>query len=183
MTIFWTVGFYLVLTYMPTFTQKYAGLTKAQSLWANTIGLFIIVAAIPVAGMLSDRIGRKPLLLVSAISFLVLSYPMLQFTLGQTAFWAIVGVQASFAVMLAIFSGPGPAAIAEIFPTRGRATWMSSAYSLAVAIFGGFAPFIATWLIEQTGTPLAPAFYLMVAAAVSSIVILTIRETAHLDLD
>ena len=62
---------------------------------------------------------------------------------------------------------PGPAAISEIFPTRSRSTWMSAGYSLAVAVFGGFAPFIATWLIAKTATPVSPSYYVMAAAALS----------------
>jgi MFS transporter, MHS family, proline/betaine transporter len=78
-----------------------------------------------------------------------------------------------------LFSGPGPAAIAEIFPTSGRSTWMSAGYSVAAAIFGGFAPYVATWLIAITGSPLAPTYYLMAAALVSMVVIAGLRETAH----
>jgi MHS family proline/betaine transporter-like MFS transporter len=81
-------------------------------------------------------------------------------------------------VAIGLFSGPGPAAIAEIFPTRVRSTWMSGAYSVAVAIFGGFAPFIATWLIARTGSPLAPTAYLIAAGLASLVVILRLEETA-----
>jgi MHS family proline/betaine transporter-like MFS transporter len=82
-------------------------------------------------------------------------------------------------LMIALFSGPGPAAIAEIFPTRVRSTWMATGYSLAVAIFGGFAPYIATWLIDKTGSPISPTYYLIAAAIVSTAVIWSLRETAH----
>jgi MHS family proline/betaine transporter-like MFS transporter len=91
---------------------------------------------------------------------------------------AILLSQLALSLAIAVFSGPGPAAIAEIFPTGRRSTWMSTGYSLAVAVFGGFAPFIATWLIDRTGNPLSPAFYLMAAAAVSTLVIAQLRETA-----
>ena len=70
-------------------------------------------------------------------------------------------------------------AIAEIFPTRTRSTWMTSGYALAVAIFGGFAPFISVWLISTFNSPIAHSFYLIAAAIVSTIVIATLRETAH----
>ena len=73
----------------------------------------------------------------------------------------------------------GPAAIAEIFPTRGRSTWMSSSYALAVAIFGGFAPFVSQWLIDTTGSKMAPTAIVMAAAAISFIIIAGLRETAH----
>ena len=62
-------------------------------------------------------------------------------------------MQILFAILIAMFSGPGPAAIAEIFPTRTRSTWMTSGYALAVAIFGGFAPFISVWLIDRFKSP------------------------------
>jgi MHS family proline/betaine transporter-like MFS transporter len=78
-----------------------------------------------------------------------------------------------------MFSGAGPAAIAEMFPTRERSTWMTSGYALAVAIFGGFAPFIAVYLIDRFNSPLAHTFYLIAAAIVSTIVIAMMRETAH----
>jgi MFS transporter, MHS family, proline/betaine transporter len=84
--------------------------------------------------------------------------------------------------MIAMFSGPGPAAIAEIFPTHCRSTWMSTGYSLATCIFGGFAPFIATWLINATGSPISPVYYLIVAAIVSAVVVMSLRETAHEEL-
>jgi MHS family proline/betaine transporter-like MFS transporter len=177
-TIVWTVAYYLVLAYMPTFTQKHAGLTPADALWATTVGLLVLVVATPFAGALSDRVGRKPLLIASCACLVLLPYPLFALMLGQAQAGTIVLVQAVFALAIALFSGPGPAAIAEIFPTRVRSTWMSTGYSLAVAIFGGFAPFIATWLIARTGSPLSPTAYLIAAGIVSLLVILGLEETA-----
>ena len=91
----------------------------------------------------------------------------------------LILVQILFALLISCFSGAGPAAISEMFPTRMRSTWMTSGYALAVAIFGGFAPFIAVYLIDRFGSPLAHTFYLMAAAVVSTIVIAMMRETAH----
>jgi MHS family proline/betaine transporter-like MFS transporter len=177
-TIVWTVAYYLVLAYMPTFTQKHAGLTQAQALWATSVGLLVLVAATPFAGALSDRFGRKPLLILACVCLILLPYPLFALMLGAAQLEAIVLVQAVFALAIALFSGPGPAAIAEIFPTRVRSTWMSTGYSLGVAVFGGFAPFIATWLIARTGSPLSPTLYLIAAGIVSLLVILRLEETA-----
>lgn len=177
-TILWTVAFYIVLAYMPTFTQKYAGLSRTESLWSNTLGLLVAVVAIPAMGYLSDRVGRKPLLLVASIGFLVLTYPLFWLMAGGASLITVVLIQTVFALLLAAYSGAGPAAIAELFPTQQRSMWMSTAYSLAVAIFGGFAPFIATWLIAQTGSPLAPTYYVVASAIVTTFVFLRIRETA-----
>ena len=112
----------------------------------------------------------------------LLTYPLFALMLSGASLPGIMAIQVLFGLMIAMFSGPGPAAIAEIFPTASRSTWMSTGYSLATCIFGGFAPFIATWLIGATGSPLSPTFYLIVAAIVSLIVIATLRETAHDDL-
>ena len=178
-TLLWTIAYYIFLSYMPTFLQKHAGLDRAQALWSNTLALLVLVAAVPAAGALSDRIGRKPLLLASCAAFLLLPYPLFAMLLSNPSLPTAIAVQVLFALALALFSGPGPAAIAEIFPTHMRSTWMSIGYSVAAALFGGFAPYVATWLIARTGSPLAPTWYVIGAALVSAITIATQRETAH----
>jgi MHS family proline/betaine transporter-like MFS transporter len=177
-TVLWTVAYYVMLTYLPTYTQKYAGLTPTQSLWSNTAGLLALVAAIPLMGALSDRIGRKPLLLFCCLGFVALAYPGFRLMVSGMPLLGVVLVQIGFDLVIATFSGPGPAALVELFPTRSRTTLMSIGYALSVAIFGGFAPFIATWLIRATGTPIAPTYYLIAAGLVSAATILTFRETA-----
>ncbi len=91
----------------------------------------------------------------------------------------IIAVQIVFGLIIAMFSGAGPAAISEIFPTRIRSTWMTTGYALSVAIFGGFAPYIATWLIAKTGSPISPVYYVIAAAVIGTIVIARLKETAH----
>ena len=178
-TIFWTVSYYLILTYLPTFTQRFAGLSATQALWSNTIGLVVLVAVIPFAGLLSDHIGRKPVLLTSCLSFVFLSYPLFRLLIASVHLASVIVIQVIFCLMIALFSGPGPAALSEIFPTRSRSMLMSTGYALAVAIFGGFAPYVAIWLTRTTGRPLAPTAYLIGAAMVSTVVILFLDETAH----
>jgi MHS family proline/betaine transporter-like MFS transporter len=93
-------------------------------------------------------------------------------------FGAIITLQVFGAVVIALFSGTGPAAIAEIFPTRSRSTWMTIGYALAVTIFGGFAPYIGTRLIRETGSPIACVYHVMAAVVVSGAVIYRLEETA-----
>jgi MFS transporter, MHS family, proline/betaine transporter len=181
-TIVWTVCFYVLLNYMPTYTQKYLNLSASAALWSNTIGLFVLLAFIPLMGHLSDRFGRKPLLLACCIAYIVLPYPAFSYLLAGASFIELVLVQVLFAVQISMFSGAGPAAIAEIFPTKSRSTWMTSGYALAVAIFGGFAPLLSVWLIDRFQSPLAHTFYLIAAALISTIVITRLPETAHDDL-
>jgi MHS family proline/betaine transporter-like MFS transporter len=178
-TILWTVAFYVFLTYMPTYTRTQLHLTPAESLWASTASLVALVILVPIMGALSDRIGRKKLLLTSCALCFVVPIPAFWLLTSGPGFGVIVMVQIGFSVCISLFSGPGPAAIAEIFPTKGRSLWMSSSYALAVAIFGGMAPFIAQWLIDTTGSRMAPTAYIMAAALVSFVTIAGLRETAH----
>lgn len=178
-TIIWTVSYYVMLSYMPTFLSKYAGLTPTQALTSNAIALAVLVAATPCFGWLSDRIGRKPLLLGCCAGFAVLSYALFHVILGGASFLTILAVQIFFNLFIAAFSGAAPAALCEIFPTHSRTTLLSIGYSLSTAIFGGFAPFISTWLIGATGSPIAPSLYVTAAAIISGVVIWTFRETAH----
>ncbi|MGH8632270.1 MAG: MFS transporter [Burkholderiales bacterium] len=164
---------------MPTFLQKHVMLGRSEALWATAAGLCALVVTIPLAGLLSDRFGRKPLLLAACAVFVVLPYPLFDLMLSGASLATIIAVQVVFALGIALYSGPGPAAIAEIFPTRGRSLWMSTGYSLSVAMFGGFAPFVATWLIRETGSSLSPAYYVMAAAAASMAVIFRLEESAR----
>jgi len=181
-TIVWTVGYYVMLSYMPTFLVKFAGLSQAQALWGNSIALAVLVAATPFFGLLSDRIGRKPLLLACCAAFVILPYPVFAIILDKASFPTIVGLQILVNLFIAAFSGAGPAALAELFPTHSRTLLMSVGYSLSVAIFGGFAPYIATWLIDRTGSPISPTYYLIASGVISGLVIWRFRETAHQDL-
>jgi MHS family proline/betaine transporter-like MFS transporter len=181
-TIVWTVGYYVMLSYMPTFLTKFAGLSQSQALWGNAIALAVLVAATPLFGVLSDHIGRKPLLLACCAAFVILPYPLFSIMLDKASFPTIVCLQIIINLFIAAFSGAGPAALAELFPTHSRTLLMSVGYSLSVAIFGGFAPYIATWLIDRTGSPIAPTYYLIASGIISGLVIWSFRETAHQEL-
>jgi len=178
-TIIWTVSYYLMLSYMPTFLTKYAGLTPTQALTSNSVALVVLVLSTPLFGWLSDRIGRKPLLLVCCVVFALLAYPLFRLILESRSFYTIMAIQIFFNIFIASFSGAAPATLCELFPTKSRTTLLSIGYSLATAIFGGFAPFIATWLIDRTGSPIAPTYYVIAAAVISGVVIWRFRETAH----
>jgi MHS family proline/betaine transporter-like MFS transporter len=182
-TIVWTVCFYVLLTYMPTWAARYMKLTPAATLWSNTIGLVVLIASIPVMGYLSDRYGRKPLLITCCLAFIVLPWPIFAYLAsGNASLGTLILIQMLIAVLISMFSGAGPAAIAEIFPTRRRSTWMTAGYALAVAVFGGSAPYLSVWLIAKLGSPIAPVWYLIAAAIVSTAVIWNLKETAFDDL-
>jgi MFS transporter, MHS family, proline/betaine transporter len=172
-----TAAYYISLLYMTSYFISVGKLPQPTAQLIGTICLAVFVVLIPFTGRLSDRIGRRPLLMASCIGYAVLSYPL--FMLGSSGSAPLAFV-AQFVMIFfqSLYAGPCPAAYAELFPTRVRYTALSIGYNIAVAIFGGFAPFIATWLIRETGNPLAPAFYVITAAVVTFVILTRIRETA-----
>src|ERR1700730_12711489 len=122
-----------MLRSLPSFTQKFAAWSRVEALWSSTAGIVMLVVAIPAMGFLSDRVGRRPLLLTCSIGFAILAYPIFAVIVWGSRLAVILPVQIFISLLIAFFSGPGPAAIAEIFPTRARVLWMSIGYSLAVA--------------------------------------------------
>jgi len=177
LTLHNTVAYYIPIIYMTSYIVTVSKLPPSSALWIGTSCLLVFVILIPIWGALSDRIGRKPLLLLSSGGYVVLAYPLFMLASSGSAALAMTA-QLLMIVFLSFFSGACPAAYSEILPTRVRYTALSIGYNVAVAIFGGFAPFIAQWLIGVTGSNLAPAFYLIAAAAITFVVVLRIRETA-----
>lgn len=179
LSIAWTGSFYVLLSYMPTFSQTILHLTKAEALWSNTVGLLTIVIAIPALGLASDIFGRKRVLLLACAFFALLTYPLFSLMIAYPTFQVVVTCQIIFSLLAAFYNGPAPAAMAEMFSTGSRTLWMSLGYSISNAIFGGFAPFIVTLLIKLTGSSQAPSFYIIPISIISALVILRMKETAH----
>jgi MHS family proline/betaine transporter-like MFS transporter len=172
-----TVAYYISLLYMTGYFISVAKLPQPTAQLIGTICLAIFVILIPFTGRLSDRVGRRPLLMISCIGYAVLAYPLFILGSSGSATFAFVA-QFTMIFFQSLYAGPCPAAYAELFPTRVRYTALSIGYNIAVAVFGGFAPFIATWLIRETGNPLAPAFYVIAAALITFVILTRIRETA-----
>jgi MHS family proline/betaine transporter-like MFS transporter len=148
---------------------------------STTLTLLVAMVLIPILGAFSDRVGRKPLLVVSCIGFAVLTYPLLLLMNQGNLLVAILG-HIALGVLLAIFISTSVAALTELFPTRVRYGGFSIGYNVSVAIFGGSAPYIAVYLIDATGNPLSPAFYVIFGAVATLLTVLTIKETAGTDL-
>jgi MHS family proline/betaine transporter-like MFS transporter len=172
-----TVAYYTVLTYMTTYLTGVANLPRSAALWISTGCLLVFVVMVPFMGALSDRIGRRPLFIISAGGYALLAYPGFLLASSGGVVLALI-TQLVLVILLAMYAGPGPAVYAELFPTRVRYTALSVGYNIPVAIFGGFAPFIAQWLIGATGSAIAPAFYVIFASAVTLITMIWVPETA-----
>lgn len=172
------VAFYLILSYMPTYLSTEMGMTETDSFLASTVSLATYIVFIFLMGMLSDRFGRKTMLIAASLLFLAVTVPLFSALQDQT-FAFILLIQIAFGLMLAMNDGTLPCFLAEVFPTRVRYSGFAFSFNTANALFGGTAPFIATWLISQTGDKMAPAWMLVAAAGVALLAMLCIRETAH----
>lgn len=171
------VGFYTVFTFMSTYFSETLGFSSTTAFLSIMIAGLVAMALIPPLGALADRVGRKPLLLTACALFVLLAYPL--FVLMNTGSVVLaVGAHVALAAIEALFVCTSLAAGAELFATRVRYGGFSIGYNFSVAIFGGTAPYIAVFLISRTGSPLSPAFYVIFAAALTFVTVLTMRETA-----
>lgn len=167
MVVLWTVCIYVILFYMPTFSVKVLKLPQSASFIAAMVGGGVITVFSPFTGWYSDKVGRKWLLGGASAAMLILAWPMFAMIVKAPSLATLCVFQAVFGVLIAIYTGPILAALSETFPTKVLSTGLSVAYNLAVMTFGGFASLILTWLISTTGTAMAPAFYVIFAAAFS----------------
>ena len=172
---------YYLLLYVPTYGVKTLNLPAYTGFAATLVGGIILAVFSVVAGHWSDKtVPRTRLMLITAWLFLLTAYP---------SFWLMDAYPSLASAMFAVgflnlikagYSGVLPSVLCELFPVETRAVGVAFAFSVSVTIFGGFAPFIATWLIAQTGDALSPAYYLMVTAALSIVALIAInRRTAR----
>jgi MFS family permease len=167
---------YVLLAYMPTYMSQELGMSANMSLLVPLIGMLCMMVFLPLAGAISDRVGRKKMWWISLIGLFVAVVPMFRL-MEQGAAAALIG----FAVLgllyvpqLATISATFPA----MFPTHVRYAGMAIAYNVSTSLFGGTAPAVNDWLIGVTGNILVPAYYMMVACAVGALALVFVTETA-----
>ncbi|MEU1903870.1 MFS transporter [Streptomyces hygroscopicus] len=176
----WSAAGYTFLVVMPSYLQATLNATFQQALVATVVANAGFALTILPAGLLSDRIGRRPVMLTGAVLVVVLAFPLLNVLQepGSSAFTQAVAVFAA-GVVVGLMAGPGPAMLAEMFPTRVRYTGLGLAYALSNAVFSGCAGLIITEVVQHTGEADIPAYYVAVTCAVSVLALLTLREEGH----
>ena len=175
------IGYYIMLTYIPNYltTVVKVGDVESQVITIGIyIGMMILIAPI---GKLSDRFGRRPMLKIACGGFFLLSVPAFLAINTKTAVGMIVGL-AVMALLLLPLAATIPATLPALFPTRVRYGAFAIGYNVSTSLFGGTAPLIAAALIHQTGSPLIPGFYLMVAAVVAAPAIMAMPETRDISM-
>ena len=160
-----TVSFYLITVYTPTFGKMVLKLSTTDSLVVTfCVGISNFIW-LPIIGALSDKIGRRPILLTFTILTLLTAYPVLSWLVSAPSFVRMLEVELWLSFLYASYNGAMVVALTEVMPVEVRTAGFSLAYSLATAIFGGFTPAIATWAIAATNNKAAPGLWMSFAAA------------------
>jgi len=173
-------AYYLTFTY--TVDQRSKGADAADFLLANTLALLVVLFSKVLGGWLSDRVGRRRLMILLTFAMLMLIVPALHLMLTGSM-WQFLAGQLLMAVPVAMALGMQGAMLTEIFPLRTRVTSMSFAYGMTLALAGGSAPLVSAWLVEQFGHPIAPAWYIMGYGLLGLALLWPMKETNTRALD
>jgi MFS transporter, MHS family, proline/betaine transporter len=164
-----------IILYIPTYAMKELHLPQATGFTATFVGAVILGIVSPFAGHLSDKFGRSGILTGTAWLFFLTTYPIFYLMVASPSLATAIFAAGWLSLVKAGYSGVLPSQLAELFPTRVRGIGVSLSFAVAVTIFGGFTPFVATWLIAVTGNSLSPSFYIMFTAALSIIALVFVR--------
>lgn len=177
----WSAAGYTYLVIMPSYLQSALHTGFNQALLIAVISNIGFAMTIIPSGILSDKIGRRKVMVLAAVLLLVLALPLLKILQAESSTLLVKAVVVLIAGgLVGMLAGPGPAMLSEMFPTRVRYTGLGLAYSLSNAIFSGCAGLIITGLIKETGNLDIPAYYVMATAVVSIFALMTLRKDDHL---
>jgi MHS family proline/betaine transporter-like MFS transporter len=176
LSVFNSVGFYLMFVYIVSWLQLADGIAPARALEINTVSMAILLPVMVAMGWLSDRIGRRPVLLAATALGAIGAWPL--FWLMHQADQALILLgQLGFVLAVGAFVGTQPTIMVEAVPANVRCTTIALGYNVTLGVVGGLSPLVATWLVERTANDYSPAFMIMAAAAVSFLALLTFKET------
>lgn len=170
------VGFYMIFVYLVTYEKIVVHFETAKALDINTLNMGILLLIVPLGGTLSDRVGRKPVLLATTLGTFVCAWPLF-WMVHHPVFSMVLFGQMGFALLIGLFLGVTPVTMVENCPGRVRCTTLSVGYNLCLGLIGGTTPVVTTYLIERSHDDLSPAYYVMLAAAVSAGVVFSLPET------
>ena len=176
------VGFYAVLTYLPNYLETTLNYPPSDASTITTIVLVVYIAFIFLSGRISDKVGRKKMLIGACVGFILFTVPAFML-LGTMNFWVILIVELFMCLLLTINDGTLASYLTETFPTDVRYSGFALSFNLANAIFGGSASFISFWLIDLTGNAIAPAWYMVAIAVVAFIAMCMTHDHSGKKLD
>jgi MFS transporter, MHS family, proline/betaine transporter len=174
MTLGGTASFYVLYIVMPTYAIRTLHLGVAASLVAPLVGGAASLTGAPIGGILADRFGRKPPMLITVGLLVILVLPAFAWLAADPSVGRMAQLEFVLSLLLGAYGGSAATAMADLFPVGVRATGLTISYNVGVGVFGGFAPLVVTWLVEVTGSPLAPAYYDLAGLVLALIAILAL---------
>jgi MFS family permease len=150
---------YVLITYLPIYAVKNLHMPVSLPFNALLASVLLRVLTIPLFGHVADRLGGKRVICASLVLFLIVLYPAYFWIVSAPSIASIMTVELVFALLIGASNSPIPTALAELFPTEVRSTGLAISYNIAAAVFGGFSPFVLTWLLHVSGNNLIPAHY------------------------
>jgi len=169
--------------YLTQFARQQLKLDATASLLITSASLAFAAVYIAIIGKLSDSIGRKILVLASSAGFILFTYPLFAMLAATPTLTTYLFVQFAGAALYGLVFGVLPTLLAELFPTKVRYTGISISFSIAIMSFGGFTPFINTYLVQATGNSVAPAYWVMAVAALSGVAMLMTKDNTNIKFD
>jgi MFS transporter, MHS family, proline/betaine transporter len=170
------VTFYIAFVYLVSWLQTADGIPPSRSLEINSFSMALLLPLVIAAGWLSDRIGRKPLLLLASVTGMIVALPLFWLLNHPSDVLAQAG-QLGFVLLMGAYGGTLPAVLVEAAPRSVRCTAVALGYNVCFGLFGGLSPLAATWLVGRSGDELAPAFLIMASAAVTFMTLFWFHET------
>jgi len=175
-TIVGTTMFYVILVNMPNFATTALGLPATEVFVVQMVSVALMTIVIPFAGLWSDIWGRKPVLVIGTLGVGLFVYPLYSWLAADPSLGKLLVTQIVLCLFIGISYGPAPTAMAEQWTTRVRSSGIAVAYNMAVMLFGGFAPFIVTYLVKETGNPVSAAWYVLLGVSIGFVAYLFMRD-------
>jgi MFS transporter, MHS family, proline/betaine transporter len=176
LSAFGVVGFLVSFVYLVSWLQTADGIPPRRALEINSFSMAVLLPVGIAAGLLSDRFGRKPLLIIACALGFVGALPL--FWLMNHPSWLLAQLgQLGLVLVTGLYGGTLPAVLAEAAPAQVRCTAVSLGYNICFGVIGGLTPLVAAWLVDRTGEEIAPALLIMASAAITLVAIMYFRET------
>jgi MFS transporter, MHS family, proline/betaine transporter len=182
LSTFNAVGFYLLFVYIVSWLQLADGVAPAHALEINSLSMLVLLPWMIAMGALSDKVGRKPVLLAATVIALVSAVPLFWLMQHDQRVWIQLG-QLGFVLSVGMFLGAQPTLMVEEVPMAVRCTAIALGYNVTLGIIGGLSPLVATWLVQRTHDEFVPAYMVMLAAAISFLSILSFHERSRAPLE